>query len=178
MIDPREYGEAIFLLTEEKNTTEKVLLDLKEVEKLLKENPEYINLADTPALPTEERTGLIDKAFSQVDEDLVSLLKILSEKHSLCAFSRVASNYYALYDESRNIERVTAVTAVPLSENQENALREKLSSATGKNIIIINVVDTSILGGVKLRYQGIQLDGTLRANLNRLEEKIKDAKLF
>ena len=45
---------------------------------------------------------------------------------------------------------------------------------TGKTIIIKNTVDKSILGGIKLRYLGKELDGTRKARLNAIEKSLKN----
>ncbi|MBQ8719453.1 MAG: ATP synthase F1 subunit delta [Clostridia bacterium] len=173
MINAAEYGKALFLLSEERGTTESVLADARIARAVLLENPKYSKLADTPALSKDEKTALIAEAFASLDPDLVSLLKILCEKHSVCEFCKVADAYFALYDESRGIERVEAITAVPMTAAQIDAMKAKLERLTGKQIIITNKTDRAILGGVKLRYAGIQLDGSLKKRLDTLESSLK-----
>ena len=175
MIDGREYGEALFLLTEEKGTTEAVLADVKTVAEALDSNPAYRNLADTPAVATETRVSLVGEAFSAIDNDLCNLLKILCEKHSLYLFGKVAAAYSEFYDASRHIERVTCVTAVPMTEAQIDALKNRLSGDSDTRIIINNIIDNTILGGMKLRYKGKQLDGSLKSGLERLGQEIRRA---
>jgi F-type H+-transporting ATPase subunit delta len=53
-------------------------------------------------------------------------------------------------------------------------MKEKLAKMTGKTIIIKNTVDKSILGGVKLRYSGIQLDGSVKTRLDTFEKSLKN----
>ena len=174
MTDAYEYGRALFLITEEDRLSDKILPDVKTAERVLEIHPDYIKLLDSPALPKEERVGLVDKAFSGLDERLCNLLKILTEKRSVHLFGKAAKAYYSLYDESRGILRVEAVTARPLSEEQKKAMSEKLSSSLSKTIVLNNVVDGSILGGVKLRYGGIQLDGSVKTRLDRFEDALKN----
>lgn len=174
MIDAKEYGKALFLLTEETRTTKTVAEELLEVKKLLCENPRYIKLLDTPALAKEEKLALVDRAFASLDGNLLNFLKILCEKHAVYQLPRVADVYAALYDEARGIERVEAVTAVAMTEKQLSALANKLAALTGKSIVIRNTIDPTILGGVVLRYAGTQLDGSLRARLESFEKSLKD----
>ena len=174
MIDAKEYGKALFLLTEEDGTTKAVAEELRAVQKLLRENPRYEKLLDTPALSKEEKLQLIDRAFSSMNESLVNLLKILCEKHSVYRFSGVADAYAALYDESRGIERVQALTAVAMTAKQLELLSAKLSFSTGKTVIVENTVDPSLLGGMVLRMAGKQLDGSVRARLCALEKSLKE----
>ncbi len=174
MIDPKEYGRALFLLSEERATTERVRDDLETVAAVLKSNPSYLSLMDTPAVGLSEKEGLLDRAFGALDTDVVSFLKILAGKHSLYAFGEAHRAYVALYEASRGIERAEAVTAIAMSDAQRAALTEKLSRITGKTILLQNTVDPSVLGGVKLRFLGRQLDGTLKTRLTSVERAIKD----
>ena len=43
-----------------------------------------------------------------------------------------------------------------------------------KTIILTNTVDPSILGGVKLRYLGVQLDGSVKTRLDKFEDALKN----
>jgi F-type H+-transporting ATPase subunit delta len=177
MIDAGEYGKALLLLTEERGTTDSVLADADTVSGILCSFPKYATLADTPALPTAERLALVGEAFAGLDTDLVSLLKILCEKREFFRTESVLKAYRSACDEVRGIERVTAVTAVPMKDAQLEKLRVKLEAETGKQVVIKNVVDPSVLGGINLRYGGIQRDGSLKAALTRIKKALLGAKV-
>ena len=169
-----EYGKAMFLLTEELGSTETVKGDFFVIEQILKENPRYINLLDTPAVTKKEKLLLIDEAFSTLDENLRNLIKILAEKHLVFTFSDIKSTFISLYNEARGIEEVEAISAVDMSCEQISRLKEKLSAITGKRIIVNNTVNPEILGGLKLRYCGIQLDGSIKTRLDKFEKNLKN----
>ena len=50
----REYGRALFMLTEEVGSTERVREDARCITELLSSNPEYSKMLDTPALSKPE----------------------------------------------------------------------------------------------------------------------------
>ena len=174
MIDAKEYGKALFLLSEEEGTTAAIAEELDIVREILRENPRYEKLLDTPALAKDEKLLLIDRAFSSLSESLVNLMKILCEKHSVYQLPKIAGEYAALYDEARGIERVEALTVIAMTRSQIDTLAAKLSSMTGKTVVIRNTVDPSILGGVVLRFAGKQLDGSFKARLSALEKSLKE----
>ena len=174
MTDAKEYGKALFLITEEDGTTEQVLSDIKTVRSVLENNPDYTKLLDTPALTKSERIGLIDEAFGTVTKELRNLIKILCERRATHLFSKVCEAYSNLYDDARGILRAEAVTAVALTPAQTEALTKKLGALTGKSVVIKNTVDGSVLGGMKLRYSGIQLDGTVKSRLDKFEAALRD----
>ncbi len=173
MINVNEYAEAFFLLSEEDGRAEEALSELGAIKSLLSENPDYKNLLDTPALSKKERLALIDEAFESFGENTQNLLKILSEKHGIYAFEKIADAFKEKYDESRGIVRAQAISAVPMTREQLTALKERLEAHTGKTIIIENTVDKSIIGGMKLRYSGKQLDGSVKTRLEKLERALR-----
>ena len=173
MTGTSEYGRALFLLAKEEGAFEEYLADMDVVIGAFSENAKYVSLLDTPAIPKKEKLSLIDEAFCSVNKNIVNLIKILCERHSVYSIFDVANTFRILYNEKMGIEEVTAVTAVAMTEIQTSKLKEKLEKITGKSIIIKNVVDSSILGGVKLRYSGKQIDGSIKSRLDEFEKKIK-----
>ena len=169
-----EYGKALFMLAEERGSTDSCLSDVRTACRIFKENPRYVKLLDTPAIIKSEKLSLIDEAFSSLDEDLKSLIKILCESHSVYAFAEIEKEFSTLYDLSRGIERVEAVTAIAMTDEQISRMTEKLASMTGKKIILKNTVCPEILGGVKLRYSGRQLDGSVKTRLDKFEQSLKN----
>ena len=93
------------------------------------------------------------------------------------SFKDLASAYSLLYDEYSGIERAEAVTAVPLTDAQKNAISQKLAEMTGKKIILKNTVNPEILGGVMLRYSGVQLDGSVKSRLESFSQSLKNLNL-
>ena len=126
MTNTREYGRALFMLTEELGTTDSVLSDVEALRTAIRQNPEYLRLLDSPTLKKEERTALIGEALGILDANLVNLIKILCERHAVRTFPYVEKTYVALYNESRGIEEVTAISAIPMTDAQISALTEKL----------------------------------------------------
>ena len=55
------------------------------------------------------------------------------------------------------------------------AMVKKLEGITGKKVIIKNVIDKSTLGGVMLRYGGVQLDGSVKTRLDKFEQALTAA---
>ena len=161
----REYGRALFMLTEEVGSTERVRVEASDLAKVFSSNPDYSKLLDTPALSPDERIALVGEALSGLDEHLVNLVKMLTKRRMAYAVTRTLRVYDEEYMRSRGIERAEVISAVALDEAQKQRLAEKLGRITGKQIIIENKVDPSILGGIKLRYMGIQRDGSVKARL-------------
>ena len=169
-----EYAKAVFSLGEELGTTEDILRDLLTCSAVIAENPAYPSLIDSPALPVKQKIALIDDAFSGINENLLSLMKILCEKRAFHILPKLRESYEAIYNEAHGICNAEVVSTVALTDEQLSRIEEKLALSTGKKIVLKNTIDPSILGGLKLRYDGIQLDGSLRARLTAMEDRLKN----
>ena len=173
----KEYASALLSLAGESGLTDRIYEELCTLKALLTENPEYTKLLDTPAMKKEERLALAAEAFGEFSEYLLNLIMILSERHLAAGLARLADEYAALYDEERGILRAEAISAVAMSEEQIKKIADKIGKSTGKTVIVKNIIDPSMLGGLKLRYAGTQLDGTVRASLDRFERALRGSVL-
>jgi F-type H+-transporting ATPase subunit delta len=63
-------------------------------------------------------------------------------------------------------------SAVALTPEQTERLREALNRATGKDVELKVVVDPSVLGGVVARVGDVVIDGSVRRRLEQLKEQI------
>ena len=69
------------------------------------------------------------------------------------------------------------LTAVALTDAQNEKLCAKLGSITGKTIDLINRVDPSCIGGVRLDYDGKRLDDTVSHRLDAVRGLLKNTVL-
>lgn len=175
MIDTASYGKALYQLTAENGSDARVLEELDAVEWLLKENPSYTLLLDTPAVSKEEKHGLLRQAFGSFDPMLLNFLCLLCDRRSFYQLPACRTAYRASFDEAHDIVRAEAITAVPMQERQCKALQAKLESITGKNIVLKNSVDPALIGGVTLRYGGVQLSDSIQSRLDRLRRSLDEA---
>ena len=170
----KNYGDALFMLAKELNEIDIVKDDLDTLCTVMENNAEYLKLLDTPSLSREERVKLVDTAFGTLNKNLVNMTKILTERRLVYLVFKIREAYILAYDEHYNIERVEAISAIPLTSEQLNKLQLKLEKVTQKQIVVTNTIDSSILGGMKLRYLGIQLDGSIKTKLDNFEKSLKD----
>lgn len=169
----QQFARAMFELSLEEGEREAVREQLHIIEDVLKQNPEYGTLLDTPAITREEKLSLVESAFASLSSEIVkNLIKMLTERRECHLFSAIVRAFDAIYDEALGILRVEAITARAMSEEQKNALSAKLAAKTHKTIVLKNTVNPEVLGGVLLRYGEVQLDGTLKSRLDTLSESI------
>lgn len=169
----KEYGKALYSLAKDEKNEEIILKEILEIDSLIKENSDYITLIDTPAISFPEKEKLIEEAFSGCSLYVKNFIKILCEKKSFYCFSKCVKEYLKIYDQENNIERVEAITCMPLSESQILRLKEKTEKITGKKVLIENQVDKSIIGGVILKLKNTRYDGSVKRRLDEILNTIR-----
>lgn len=174
MIDAAGFGRALFELAGENGTTQRIHEELAVICQALREQPDYVTLLDTPAVAVEEKLELLRTSLGAAEPMLLNCLCILCEKRAMHRLAACAAAYDACYDESLGIVRATAITAVPMQERQKTALCRKLEAITGKTVVLTNRTDERLIGGITLRYGGVQLDDSIRARLDSLHRKLND----
>lgn len=172
------YGQALYGLAKDENLSDGVLQELTVLEQSFQAEPQFLRLLGAPNVPVEERCGILDNCFrGKVHPYVLNFLKILTEKGVIKAFFDTVQAYREQYNQDHHILPVTAVTAVPLSEEQVARLAEKLSAITGKNAQIANRVDPDCLGGVRLDYDGKRVDGSVANRLETVRKMLKNTVL-
>lgn len=172
----REFGGALYELAKDEHCEDACLEGLQTAVKLFAQMPEYIKLVQNPALPKSDRLAMLDEAFGEgVHRYVLNFLKILCEHSMLGAAAGCLQEYKSRLYEQRGILPVQATSAVELDEVQKKALCAKLGEKTGKTILLETHVDPSVLGGIRLRYEGKELDGTAAGRLASLRRALTQA---
>ena len=175
MIDAAGYGRALYELSAEQGIEKTLGQQLEAVCGALKQEPRYITLMDTPAVGSSEKCAMIQEAFANGEELLRNFLCILCEKRAFYSIFACKKAFDTTYDQAHGILRATALTATPMENRQKDALCKKLSAMTGKVVELENQIDPTLIGGIRLRYGGVQLDDTIQSRLNSLRKALGEA---
>lgn len=165
----KNYGGALYELARDEALSERLLGEITALNESFSTEPGFVRLLSAPSIPKQERCRILDDSFrGKVHPYVLNFLKILTEKGYIREFGSCCQVFRRRYNEDNGIVSVTAVTAVPLNEELRTKLLSKLSQVTGKQIDLSCRVDPKTLGGVRLDFDGKQVDGTVRRRLDDL----------
>ena len=171
----RVYGGSLYDLAVEEKLSEAIKEQLLVIKQLFRENPDYIRLLSEPSIKKDERTKLIEDAFGEKAERyLVSFLKLLCERGLLNEYEGCCDEYIRRFNADHNIAEAVVTSAVALNESQLTALRGKLERTSGKKVSIVQKIDPSVLAGLKVELEGIEMDGTASGKLSDISKKLNE----
>jgi F-type H+-transporting ATPase subunit delta len=170
---PRRYAEAAFVLAREKKTLDRWRTDLRVVAGVLSD-PKLLAQLDDPARHTAEKRKLIDAALTvKIDPDVLHLIYLLSERGRIASLQRIVDEFIELANKEQGIVVADVITAVPLDEQRQQAVAERLRHLAGaKQVELRPHVDPRILGGIIAQIGDELYDGSVRTRLAQLAERI------
>ena len=167
----REYAEALFELAAQDNLVRETSDGVVTVESALLQMPEYRALLASPAIGKEERLAALDQTFrGKIPDILLAILRMMVSRGHVSALTGMARAYEELAREYRGESVAVVVSAVPLTEVQTVALRQKLEKKLGRKITIQCREDPSLIGGLRVEVDGRVIDGSIRNKLEEIKE--------
>ena len=172
------YGGALYDLAKDENLTVQLGDELNALDQAFAQEPAFVGLLSSASLTKPERVQVIEDSFrSNFHPYVLNFLKILTEKGYIRHFSGCCKVYRDRYNVDNGILPVTAVTAIPLSDDLRKKLADKLATITGQKIELTCKVDPNCLGGVRLDYDGKRLDDTVSHRLDSVRGLLKNTVL-
>lgn len=166
----RRYALALYQVAEEKGKVEEYLNDLREICKIIDNNKDFYEVIKHPQISTKKKKKTFINIFKgQIDEELLSFLLILIEKDRILYLKEKLSQMEKIDLARKNTLIAIVKTAVPMLEDEMQALQKKLEDKYQKKIIMTTEVDKSLLGGVYVRVGNDVIDGTVKSKLDEMK---------
>ena len=167
------YAEALFEAAREREELEEAMGDLQEFVEALRENEELRLFYYGGQIPEREKRRAIDALTEDMALSARNFLKVLSDNGREEILEEVLVRYEELVKEHLGRIEVEVTTAVELSEEELDRIRERLGKVLeGREVILQPRVDSDLLGGAVFRFGGRMVDGSVRGQLHSLREEM------
>lgn len=169
----KRYALALFQLAKEQQLLEKVEEELRIVKEVLLVNVELKAILKSPKVLKDKKREILAEAFGSLNTYVLNTLMLLIDRHREDEMVAVAEEFIELSNEEKGIEEAEVYSIRPLTDEERAALSSSFAAKIGKKSLQIeNVVDSDLLGGIKIRIGNRIYDGSLRGKLDRLERKL------
>lgn len=167
------YARALFNLAQERQDLEQIEKDLSKIRELVKQYPEISHLVLNSTISLTEKEDFIEKIFpADISRLVIHFLKVLIKKRRFQEFPLMQEEFHRLYQKKQGVRGVTAITAVPMSPKSEERLLQVLKHKLKSEIRLLTQTDPLLLGGLILRFDGMEIDASYKNRLEQIRQKL------
>jgi len=171
----KRYAKALLLIAQEKNLVKETGQDLKDVSHFFNGHQELFVQLLSPALNLNDREKFLDSMVSAMGlgPETANFFHLLNRKGRLEHLDRIQEFYQTLSDQASGLVRAEVFSAHNLPEEFRTRLIGTLEKRTRKKVLAEFKIDSGLIGGIKVQIGSTLLDGSIAAQLRRMEEELK-----
>jgi len=168
VVDP--YAEALVSLASGQGLLDTFTADVRFIAAVLQATPELGQFLASPLVKTEAKKNLLQQVFAdQIHPLLLNALQLLTDRRRIMFLGALCQRFLELQRKLQNIVLAEVTAAVPLTEAQQQSIRERVKDFTQANSVELQISqDPTVLGGVILKIGSQVIDLSLRGQLRRL----------
>jgi len=170
----KRHAQAVFQLALDSNEVEMWRSRLKTIATTLTD-PELAAILENPKVHLSDKVRLISRCLPELNELALNFAYLLVARQRMSILDRIVAEYERMADAHQGLEHAEVITAIPLDEEDKEKLAEHLARITGKQIVLAADVDPAIIGGFIARVGDKLIDGSTRARLEALKQKLVQA---
>ena len=129
-----------------------------------------------PTLSAKDRGAVAESLLSSKIFSFAPATKelflVLAQDRRIKLLPRVLRELRNKREKLFGVTEAEMVSAIALSETQKKEVAKNFSRIIGKNTILREHVDPSVLGGILVRTEGILLDATLKRKMHLIHNTI------
>lgn len=165
------YAEALLDLANERGVAEDLFAEFESLVAYIASDEAFAGFMTSAAVDDDDRREALRRIFAgRVSEILLNLMLVLNDHDRAGIVPLVFERYKALLDAQLNRQDVHVTSTVALDDDQRAEIVRSVSALTGKDAVLAEQVDPSLLGGLVVKIGDRQFDGSLRRKLVRMRE--------
>ena len=166
------YAKAIYEIADEENFIKEIFNDMIRINKLNRDSSDFKNLLSNSVIDNLDKKKAILSLLDKNNSITEKLLDLLIHNKRVAIISDIASCFIQLYNKNNNIKEAIVVTASPIDKDLEKKVLSQIKIPAAKSINLINLVDSSIIGGFIIRYDGKEYNASIKQNLKNLKTEL------
>jgi F-type H+-transporting ATPase subunit delta len=167
------YAEALFQAARDRDELDETLENLKEFVNALHESEELREFYFGPQIPEGQKRRAIDALTEDMTTSLTNFLKVLVDNDRAEILEEVVPPFEQRVREHEGKVEVELTTAVELSEEELNGVRDRLGKILdGRDVELETNVDPNLVGGAVFRVGERRIDGSVRGQLQGLRNQM------
>lgn len=169
------YARSLLELCEAKGreAVEEAQSQLEDILELARGSAHFAELLSSRVISTDNRQVSLEKIFKgKVADTIYKFLQVLNQKGRLANLPAISAAFDQLVLEKFGRVEVDVYTATPIGASETTAIKDRLTAALKKDVVVHSYTEEAMIGGVKLRIGDQLIDGSVAAQLRQMRDKI------
>lgn len=166
------YGTALYSLAFDLNKVEYWQKEIKELIKLLKENPQFLDVLNSDFLSVSKRKDILKETIVFDDNEINNFLNIIIDNNRVSNLLEILEGFNSLCNQHLGIIEGIVYSVEPLDDSQLNSLMDVVSKKENIKVELKNMIDKSLIGGLKILINDHVYDGSIKSHLNKIKNTL------
>lgn len=166
------YANGLYSIAYDSNKVNVWQEEIKTIQKLFLENREFLDVLSSAFLPLEEKEEMLDKTLRGVDPNIVNLVKLLVKNHRQRYILDTFQAYNSLANQARGVKEGLIYSTYRLDDKTLDKIKQKVKEVEGCEVDLINIIDPTLIGGIRVVIDGHIYDGSIKSHLAKLKESL------
>lgn len=163
-----QYAEALFSLAFENDKVASVKEDLESF--VAAQDDNVYKFFNHPKITKSEKKEIVNKVLKNTL--LVNFMYVLIDNNRIELLADVLQEFITIYDSQNKMMNVEVYSGKLMEVSDLNKLKNNLAMKHNRKVTIKNIVDESIIGGLRIQYEGMVLDETINNYLAKLKNNL------
>ncbi len=178
VIVAKRYANALFEAASDRNLVAEVEQELKAIVQIIEAEPDLGKFLEHPNIDNTKKIALLQNVFEdKISEIVWNTLKLLITRGREAILPNLMQYYVEIANEALGQANALVYSPYSLSDQESTEIAAKFGQITGKTIQVENILDETLLGGLRVRIGDRLYDGSLSGKLANLEKSLKQKAL-
>jgi len=171
------YASALYDLASDLKIVDLILVDIKLIKSLLKNNNDLNLVIKSPLISTSDKLGILIKLLEKISTNklTITFLKVVEKNKRFPNLLSIVSEFININAKKRGDILADVTSADELNDEQRNNIKEQIKSILGEKLSLNFNVDKKIIGGLVVKVGSKMIDTSLANKINKLKIVMKGA---
>jgi F-type H+-transporting ATPase subunit delta len=169
----RRYAKALMSIGVDNRQFDRYSKDLEQFTELL-QNKQLSDTLGNPSYPLSKRTAVLEQLIGRARPNPIirKFLLLLMERGRIEALPAISREYQKMADDHAGRVRATVASAERLDLGTSSRLKKILAERTGRQVLLEQVIDPNLMGGMVTKLGSYVFDGSIRARLEAMRQQL------
>ena len=170
----KRYAQGLLDFTQESNTTETMLSEMKDVEKIMDSSKDLNRFFATPFIDGRQKISTAKEIFKSLSPTAQNLITLVIRQGREKHLQAIAKQFINRVEDMQGVQRITLTSAVALSEQTIQQIFSRTSLVKpDQKFQLETIINPEILGGYIIRVGDQQVDASIKTKLSNVRKELQ-----